>query len=141
MPPIVSSPDNPVNSKCPVSAQASQLAMRNNVRMAKRHPIRPHLRAWRNHSGKTLEWVADALGTSHSTVQRWETGENGVQQETFEAIAHTYGITPAELSGPPQDASRARELHRIMTALQQIDDGRLRRLADLAEDLATSKQP
>jgi transcriptional regulator with XRE-family HTH domain len=141
MPANVSYPDNPVNAKCADSAKETWAVNRHNVRMAKRHPIRPHLRAWRIHYGKTLEWVAAALGASHSTVLRWETGENGVQQETFEAIARAYGLTAAELSGPPEDASRARELHRIMTALQALDDRRLKHLASLAEDLAAPKQP
>jgi len=107
--------------------------------MAKRHPTRPHLRAWRLHLGKTTLELANILGTSHSTVLRWEGGENGVQQETFEAIAKAYGITPAELSAPPADAERARLLHRLLTILPEIDDGRLKRLTDLAEDLSGKK--
>jgi transcriptional regulator with XRE-family HTH domain len=131
--------DIPVKRNCPARAKSPDWVSRHNVRMAKRHPIRPHLRAWRLHFGKTLEWLANELGTSHSTVIRWESGENGVQQETFEAIARVYGITLAELSAPPTDAGRARELHRIMLALQAMDDRRLQRLADLAEDLAAPK--
>lgn len=107
--------------------------------MAKRHPTRPHLRAWRLHLGKTTLDLANILRTSHSTVLRWEAGENGVQQETFEAIARAYGITPAELSAPPAEAERARLLHRLMTILPQIDDRRLQRLTDLAEDLSGDK--
>ena len=104
--------------------------------MAKKHPIRPHLRAWRLHFGKTLEWVAERLETSHSTVVRWETGENGVQEATFRAIAEAYGITPAELSAPPGDAKRARALHRLIEAMQRLDDRNLGTLADLAERLS-----
>ena len=135
----VSYADIRVKRNCPDRAKSSEAGSRHNVRMAKRHPIRPHLRAWRLHFEKTLDWLANELGTSHSTVIRWETGENGVQQETFEAIARAYGITPAELSAPPKEAGRARELHRIMAALQALDDRRLQRLADLAEDLAGPK--
>ena len=104
--------------------------------MAKRHPTRPHLRAWRLHFDKTLEWIASELGVGVSSVFRWETGENGVQDEVFEAIACAYGITPAELSAPPGDAERARSLHRLMEAIRQLDDQRLERLASLAEDLS-----
>lgn len=109
--------------------------------MAKRHPIRPHLRAWRQHYDKTLEWLADELSVGVSTVFRWESGENGVQDETFAAIAKAYGITAAELSAPPAEAARARQLHRLMQAMQQLDDKRLSRLADLAEDLADRQRP
>jgi transcriptional regulator with XRE-family HTH domain len=135
----VSYADICVKPNCPPRATSLPCAPRHNGRMAKKHPTRPHLRAWRIHSGKTLEWVAEHLGSSHSSVIRWETGANGVQQETFEAIAKAYGITPAELSGPVQDATRARELHRIMQALQSLDDRRLKHMADLAEDLASRR--
>lgn len=55
---------------------------------------------------------------------------------TFAAIADAYGITVAELSAPPAEAERARELHRLMEAMRELDARRLGRLADLAEDLA-----
>lgn len=104
--------------------------------MAKRHPIRPYLKSWRLHYGHTLEWLAERLDVGVSSVFRWESGENGVQEETFQAIAKAYGITPAELSAPPVDAARARHLHRLMEAMRSLDDKRLGRLADLAEDLS-----
>lgn len=59
-----------------------------------------------------------------------------MQDEVFEAIARAYGITAAELSGPPSDAARARALHRLLNAARGMDDHRLSRLADLADDLA-----
>lgn len=105
-------------------------------RMAKKHPPRPHLREWRVHLGKTLEWLAGRLGVGVSSVFRWETGENGVQDEVFAEIARAYGITVAELSAPPTDAARARHLHRLMEAIKSLDDQRLARLTDLAEDLS-----
>lgn len=129
--------DIPVKSECPARASAADRPRCDNVLMAKKHPIRPHLRAWRSHLGKTLEWLANELRTSHSTVIRWETGVNGVQEATFRAIAAAYGITPAELSAPPHDAERARALHRLMEAVRTLDDRRLTHLADLAEDLSS----
>jgi transcriptional regulator with XRE-family HTH domain len=103
--------------------------------MAKRHPIRPHLRTWRRHFGKTLEWVAERLQTSHASVIRWETGAHGVQEETFAAIAAAYGITVAELSAPPAEAARARDLHRLMNAIRDLDDAGLTTIASLAEQI------
>lgn len=55
---------------------------------------------------------------------------------TFSAIAEAYGITIAELSASPAEAERSRALHRLMEAMRALDDRRLSRLADLAEDLA-----
>lgn len=105
--------------------------------MAKMHPRRPHLRAWREHFGLTLEALAEKMSCAISSVHRWESGAYGVQDETFQEIARVYGITVAELSAPPGEAERARNLHRLMTAISDMDDQRLRRLADLAADLAS----
>ena len=132
-------PDIPVKRICPDCVNTLYANSVHDGGMAKRHPTRPHLRSWRLHLGKTTLDLANILRTSHSTVLRWEAGENGVQQETFDAIARAYGITPAELSAPPAEAERARLLHRLMSILPQIDDRRLQRLTDLAEDLSGDK--
>jgi transcriptional regulator with XRE-family HTH domain len=132
-------PDTPVKRICPECGNTVLSKWVQDGCMAKRHPTRPHLRSWRLHLGKTTLDLANIIGTSHSTVLRWEAGENGVQQETFDAIAKAYGITPAELSAPPAEAERARLLHRLMSILPQIDDRRLQRLTDLAEDLSGDK--
>ncbi len=104
--------------------------------MKKKHPDRPHLAAWRRHFDITLQELANKLGTTHTSVMRWEKGESGVDDKTFAAIAEAYGITVAELSAPPTDAAAAREMHRLMTAMQRLKSGDLAVLADLAEKLA-----
>lgn len=62
-----------------------------------------------------------------------------MDDKTFFAIARAYGITIAELSGPPADAERARQLHRLLSAAPSLDAGALQTLADLAERLNQSK--
>jgi transcriptional regulator with XRE-family HTH domain len=99
------------------------------------HPPRPHLREWRLHLGHSLKWLADKLATSHPTVIRWERGESGVNDATFEAIARAYGITPAELSAPPSEAERARILHQLLQAIPNLTDKKLAALAGMAESL------
>jgi transcriptional regulator with XRE-family HTH domain len=103
--------------------------------MKKRHPIRPHLRAWRLHMGKKQQHIADALAMDHTTVHRHETGASGVDDKTFAAIAAFYGISPAELSAHPSEAARARELHRLWTAAQSMGHADLAALATFAERL------
>ncbi len=107
--------------------------------MAKKLPIRPHLRAWRLRQNWTLVALANRLGTGHSSVISWEQGKAGVDDATFAAIADAYGISVAELSADPADAERSQALHRLMQAVRVLDDGKLARLADLAEDLAPPK--
>jgi transcriptional regulator with XRE-family HTH domain len=103
--------------------------------MPKKHPVRPHLLAWRLKMDKSQEWLANELGTHHSTVLRWEKGSAGVDEATFSAIAKAYGITVAELAGAPDDAAKARELDRLLRALRDMDEDGLRALATMAERL------
>lgn len=105
--------------------------------MAKKLPTRPHLRAWRLAKGWKLVPLAEQLGVAHSCIIAWEQGKTGVDDATFASIANAYGITVAELSVPPSDAPRARSVHRLLEALRSLDERRIARLADLAEDLAT----
>jgi transcriptional regulator with XRE-family HTH domain len=86
-------------------------------------------------NGWTLVQLADRLGVSHSCIVAWEQGKTGVDEATFASIAEAYGITVAELSVAPSDSSRARALHRLIEAAGHLDERRLGRLADLAEDL------
>ncbi len=99
------------------------------------HPARPHLREWRLYLGHSLKWLANELATSHPTVIRWEKGESGVNDATFQAIARAYGITPAELSAPPSEAERARLLHKLMQTIPNLTDKKLAALASMADTL------
>lgn len=85
-----------------MSAKAVVVASCDARAMRKAHPKLPHLRAWREHFGKTQEWVAEQVSRAHSNVVRWESGQAGVDNETFAAIAKAYGITVAELTARPR---------------------------------------
>jgi transcriptional regulator with XRE-family HTH domain len=103
--------------------------------MAKAHPKRIHLEAWRKHFRRTLLWLANELGTSHSSLQRAEKGISGVDETTFRAIAAIYGITPAELSVHPSEADKARQLDRIFLRLRHLSPESLKTIAELSEQL------
>jgi transcriptional regulator with XRE-family HTH domain len=107
--------------------------------MPKKHPTRPHLLAWRRKMDKTQQWLAGALGVDHSSVLRWERGTAGVDDATFKAIANAYGITVAELSAPPCQSGKARELDRLMRAVREMDEEGLRALATMAERLTPAQ--
>lgn len=136
---IVQSLHSGRQAECAVIAKTASPRMALNVQMRKMHPIRPFLRKWREHFDKSQEWVANETGTSHSSVSRAEAGKTGVDEATFEAIARAYGISVAELSADPAEAVRARELGRLLALARELDDGKLKRLADLAEDLLPEK--
>ncbi len=58
------------------------------------------IREIRKEKGFTLEELAQRLGTSKQTIQRYETGAiNTIPKEKAEAIAEILGTTPAELMG------------------------------------------
>ncbi|MBK1656868.1 helix-turn-helix domain-containing protein [Paracraurococcus ruber] len=101
--------------------------------MIRKHPTRPFLRAWRKRLGKTAEWLANEIGTVHSTVLRYEAGTTGVDDATFEAIAKAYGISIAELSAHPNDAEKARAMDRILRAIRDMDEEGLSVIAGFAE--------
>lgn len=128
-----------VKAFCAMSAKATIAAFCDHRRMPKKHPIRPHLLAWRLKMDKSQEWLANELGTHHSTVLRWEKGTAGVDDQTFAGIAKAYGVTIAELSGRPEDASKARELDRLLRALPEIDEEGMRALAVMAERFRPAK--
>jgi transcriptional regulator with XRE-family HTH domain len=129
----------PVNAFCAVSTKETFGPSCDYRRMVKRHPIRPHLLAWRRKMDKSQEWLANELRTHHTSVLRWEKGTAGVDDGTFAEIARIYGITEAELSASPDEAGKARELHRLMTILPKMDEEGMRALATLAERLQPPK--
>lgn len=124
-----------VKRECELAARVVERPICKTGRVAKNLTIRPHLRAWRLHLGQTLETVADALGTSHTTVIRWESGRHGVNDDTFAAIARHYGISPAELSAAPADAPKARQMARLLETMPKLTTEALATLADMAEHL------
>lgn len=79
--------------------------------------------------------LANELGTTHPTIGRYERGELTVSDAVMARIAAAYGITIAELSLPPEEAERARQLHRVMALIPRLNEDSLRLLAEMAERL------
>src|SRR5690606_4373920 len=90
-------------------------AMCNKARMAPRKKKWPpngptFLAEWREHRGYTQIQVAEMLDVSHTTIGRMESGSSPYQQHSIEALAKTYGCTPADLiSVSPNDATASTE--------------------------------
>jgi transcriptional regulator with XRE-family HTH domain len=107
--------------------------------MKKAHPTRPHLLAWRKKFDKTQQWLADEIGSTHTTIRRHELGALGVDEKTFAAIAKAYGISVAELSAHPDDAPRAQQMDRVLKAIQHMDEEGLAVIAGFAERIIKPK--
>ena len=105
--------------------------------MSKKQPIRSHIRAWRLEVGLTLLQAAIATGMDSANLSRAERGLAGMDDASFAALAQAYGITVAELSAPPEERHRAKQMGRVMAALQTLDEKSLAALAELAERMRT----
>ena len=55
------------------------------------------LKAHRQQSGMTQEYVAEALGVSRQAVSKWETGVAEPSTSNLLALAKLYGVDPGEL--------------------------------------------
>ena len=102
-----------------------------------------HLRAWRKCAGMTLEEVGEALGTTHTSIRRWETGQSHVTAEALLRLAELYGaasiqdLTMAPPSRPtpalpPSDAQTPKN----RTQISQADIAR--RLIAIRDEMGTT---
>ena len=58
------------------------------------------LKELRKGRGLTLKQVAEAIGVSEATVQRYESGKiHSLKYEVAEAMAQLYNVSPAHLIG------------------------------------------
>lgn len=81
-----------------------------------------HLRAWRLQNRLTLVKVAETLGTTHSTLLRWEKGEISVPRKMVVRLAEIYGCTPAELEYNPVERARGQLVHAAIELAQSLPE-------------------
>lgn len=55
------------------------------------------LKEYRQSSGMTQEYVAEALGVSRQAVSKWETGAAEPSTSNLLALAKLYGVDPGDL--------------------------------------------
>lgn len=79
------------------------------------HPRRMasnRIRELREARGLTLEELADRLGTTHPTVQRWESGKRGFDR-WVQKLSEVLGVHPGELYRPmPEKGASLTEMER-----------------------------
>lgn len=84
------------------------------------------LRELRKHAGKTVMQVAETLGMHHSTVSRWERGENMPDEADTSALLTVYGIIG-------EDRDRVLDLARQVKISDWVAPGIGRQLAAFIE--------
>ncbi len=80
-----------------------------------------HLRAWRKNSGRTLQQVAAVLGTTHTTILRYERGDMKPTADMLRRLAEVYGCLPAELQYDPSERDRGRRMHEAIEILAALE--------------------
>ena len=68
---------------------------------------RHFIREWREFRGMTQEELAEAIGTTKTSISRLEALKQGYTQDMLEAIAEALGVhTGVLLTRPPNDTDR-----------------------------------
>lgn len=95
------------------------------TRIGPKGPWLLYLQQWREKRGLTQQQLADRVGTSDSTIQRWEQGKRKPDADAMKALAYALDTTPQRLWEHP-DRPSADELLRneaedvVDTAIKMI---------------------
>ena len=92
------------------------------------------LRPWRKLRKMTTYEVADAVGTTHATISRIETGKMPYNQHILEKLSDLYQVSVADLlaTDPASPAGRA-------AAATGLDPDKAQRVAEYAEFLRSQE--
>ena len=102
------------------------------------------IREKRRERGYTLKYIADKMGVSEATVQRWEAGNiKNMRHGRIAKLAQLLDIEPSYLIGwddvPVSDADRRRA--ELYAQAKQSDDPVLKSLVDALDRLLGLDQP
>lgn len=89
--------------------------------------------------GWTQERLANELGTTQQTVQRWETGAVDPKISKVVAMSELLGVTVSYLLGtdaPVGDGADSSEEQRLVELYRALDDDTQRIVLDLLEKLS-----
>lgn len=80
--------------------------------------------------------VGTALGVSHSTVSRWETGVVPLTSNELENLAKLYGISRRQLEHDPSAEEIIAFLDRAQNIIERMSKEDLERLIAIGESLS-----
>jgi transcriptional regulator with XRE-family HTH domain len=96
-----------------------------------------YLRAWRRHRKKTLEKVAEAIGSKVNTISGWETGNRGINLDDLSRLAGVYEVSPADLLQSPAEYERRQSAGRLVEIADRLTPDQAAHLFWLAEEMAS----
>lgn len=99
-----------------------------------------HLRAWRKTKGFSVENVANALGTTQTTIGRWEVNKSPISYESFKEIAKLYGISVLQLMLPPDESEKVEILEEAYKIIKGLDESLIKLWLDLGYALIRKEE-
>lgn len=85
--------------------------------------------------------VGTALGVSHSTVSRWETGVVPLTSNELESLAKLYGISRRQLEHDPEAKELIVFLDRAQHVIERMSQEDLERWIAIGESLSRKAPP
>lgn len=82
------------------------------------------IRALRKAHKMTLAVLAKKIGVTHGFLSLLERGESGFRNETIEAIAEVFNVSPSLLQNPDVEIERLADISEILSDLAQLPPGR-----------------
>lgn len=111
------------------------------------NPVSNILKNRRKELGLTLSQIADKMGVSEATVQRWESGNiKSLRQERIGPLSEILRVSPAVLMGWADDEVTSPSPHPpitskeegLLTLHRQLNDEGQEKLLSYADDLVSS---
>lgn len=99
-----------------------------------------HLRAWRKAKGFSLENVANTLGTTQTTIGRWETNKTPISYESFKKLADIYGISVLQLMLPPDESENVKMSEDAYEIIKRLDENLIKLWLDLGYALIRKEE-
>lgn len=89
------------------------------TRIGPKKPFRLFIAEWREHRKLTQQQLAQRLGTTHTTISRWEQRKRQPDLNAQAAIAEALGIEPFDLRRHPDQPSADALLRGQPTEVQE----------------------
>ena len=103
------------------------------TRIGPKKPVRLYLAEWRDLRGLSQEQLANRIGSTKSSISRWETGERDITLGALSAIAEALDCDALDLYRDPARPSAD-------ALLQHMDDRMRRQAFRLIEALRTGTE-
>ena len=101
-----------------------------------------HLRAWRQHSGLTLEQTANMLGVKENSLSDKELGKRPVTTEELTKLAEIYGCEPWMLLAADPNSEKLSQIRRARDVINTLPPNQTDAWLNMGETLASpDKQP